>query len=58
MVADHLLRLKSATLRKELRVIIENFLDKQLLNVRSKGSWYANLVNYLECAFLPHGLTH
>ena len=48
-VVDHLLHMSKEPFQREKKEIADCFLDKQLLYIRERELWYANIVNYLVC---------
>ena len=53
VIADHFSRLEKAIVEERETKMEENFLDKQLFHVSVQKPWYADIVNYLACRFMP-----
>ena len=53
VVAHHLSRLEKENDIKESIEIDEYFLDEQMMSMETSLSWYADIVNFLACNFLP-----
>ena len=53
MIADHLSRVEKPAVQEEEREIAENFLYEQLFQLSLQSPWYADIVNFLACGFMP-----
>ena len=53
MISDHLSRLEITKEEKRGKEVQESFLNEQLFEVNIQLPWFADMVNYLACGFMP-----